>query len=78
MDIIESIKRAGRVINYELRHDPTLVAAVVALAVLLCFAACSIVYAVEHQQRDWVRDCAQMRPLVECREDAEALFGGSE
>ena len=78
MNIIESIKRTGRVIKYTWNDDPALFMALGVLVLLLGGSARAIVYAVEHQQRAWIRDCAQLRPLVECREDAATLFGGSE
>ncbi len=78
MDIKSRIKSVAASIKYTWNDDPALFRALGVLVLLLGGSARAIVYVVEHEQRDWVRDCAQMRPLVECREDAATLFGGPE
>ncbi len=71
MDIIEAIK-------HEWRQNPELCVGVVALGLIVGIIVVMTKPPSPPSHNYWIQECAQMRPLVECREDAESLFGGSE
>ncbi len=78
MDIKSRIKSATASIKYTWNDDPLLIVLVVVILAFFSLFSWAMYQASVHEQRDWTRECAQMRPLVECREDAATLFGGSE